>query len=93
VFAVLGDLFKPKTFAGLFGAAPSVALATLVLTISQKGKLYASIEARSEAFTGRVHTSGGRWRDRCLGACGVVVVVCPQTSSPSGRQLIGFIGL
>jgi len=28
-FAVIGDLFKPKSFGGLFGAAPSVALATL----------------------------------------------------------------
>jgi hypothetical protein len=26
-FAVLGDLLKPKSFAGLLGAAPSVALA------------------------------------------------------------------
>jgi hypothetical protein len=31
LFAVLGDLFRPKSFAGLFGAAPSVALATLAL--------------------------------------------------------------
>lgn len=46
-FAVLGDILKPKRFAGLFGAAPSVALATLVLTISSKGKDYASVEARS----------------------------------------------
>ena len=29
VFALIGDLVKPKSFAGLFGAAPSVALATL----------------------------------------------------------------
>jgi hypothetical protein len=27
-FAVLGDVFRPKSFAGLFGAAPSIALAT-----------------------------------------------------------------
>jgi hypothetical protein len=32
-FAVLGDVLKPKSFAGLFGAARSVALATLALTI------------------------------------------------------------
>ncbi len=31
VFACLGDVLKPKSFAGLFGAAPSVALATLGL--------------------------------------------------------------
>ena len=28
-FAVIGDMLKPKSFAGLFAAAPSVALATL----------------------------------------------------------------
>ena len=28
-FAMLGDILRPKSFAGLFGAAPSVALATL----------------------------------------------------------------
>ena len=47
LFALLGDLLKPKTFAGLFGAAPSVALATLVLTVMKEGKEYASLEARS----------------------------------------------
>jgi uncharacterized membrane protein (GlpM family) len=46
-FAVLGDMLKPKSFAGLFGAAPSIALATIVLTISKEGKAYAAIEARS----------------------------------------------
>jgi hypothetical protein len=47
VFALIGDLLKPKTFAGLFGAAPSVALATLVLTVMKNGKDYGSVEARS----------------------------------------------
>ena len=46
-FAVLGDLFKPKTFAGLFGAAPSIALATVVLTINTEGAAYVATEARS----------------------------------------------
>jgi Protein of unknown function (DUF3147) len=46
-FALLGDLFKPKSFAGLFGAAPSVALATLGLTVFTKDAAYAAIEARS----------------------------------------------
>src|SRR5437660_12536195 len=46
-FAVLGDLFKPKSFAGLFGAAPSVALATVALTVSTEGPEYVAIEARS----------------------------------------------
>jgi len=46
-FALLGDLFKPKSFAGLFGAAPSVALATLALTVASDGRIYASTEANS----------------------------------------------
>jgi Protein of unknown function (DUF3147). len=46
-FAILGDLLKPKSFAGLFGAAPSVALATLALTVMKDGSTYAAIEARS----------------------------------------------
>ena len=29
LFAVLGDVLRPKSFARLFGAAPSVALATI----------------------------------------------------------------
>jgi Protein of unknown function (DUF3147) len=47
VFSLVSDLLKPKTFAGLFGAAPSVALATLALTVTKDGKLYAAIEGRS----------------------------------------------
>jgi len=46
-FALLGDLFKPKSFAGLFGAAPSVALATLGLTLTAEGARYVATEARS----------------------------------------------
>jgi hypothetical protein len=47
LFAAFGDVLKPKSFAGLFGAAPSIALATLGLTIVADGKLYAAQEARS----------------------------------------------
>ena len=47
LFAILGDVLRPKSFAGLFGAAPSIALATLGLTIHHNGSRYAAIEARS----------------------------------------------
>lgn len=47
LFAVLADVLRPKSFAGLFGAAPSIALATLGLTVHQHGNQYAAIEARS----------------------------------------------
>jgi hypothetical protein len=46
-FAALGDVLKPRSLAGLFGAAPSIALATLGLTILADGKRYAATEARS----------------------------------------------
>ncbi|GAC1421712.1 MAG: DUF3147 family protein [Acidobacteriaceae bacterium] len=47
LFAALGDIFSPKSFAGLFGAAPSIALATLGLTVAHQGRAYAATEARS----------------------------------------------
>jgi uncharacterized membrane protein (GlpM family) len=59
-FAVIGDVLKPKSFAGLFGAAPSVALATLGLTIIANGKGYAALESRS----------------MIIGGCGFVVYAC-----------------
>ncbi len=46
-FALLGDVLRPKSFAGLFGAAPSIALATVGMTIARQGKEYAATEARS----------------------------------------------
>ena len=46
-FAVLGDLFRPKSFAGLFGAAPSVAVATLAIAFWNQGAAYAALEGRS----------------------------------------------
>jgi uncharacterized membrane protein (GlpM family) len=47
IFAVVAEVLKPKGFAGLFAAAPSVALATLALTVASEGKSYAAVEARS----------------------------------------------
>lgn len=46
-FALFGDLLRPKSFAGLLGAAPSVAIATLILTVMKEGSQYARIEGRS----------------------------------------------
>ncbi len=46
-FAIIGGLFKPTSFAGLFAAAPSVALASLGLAVAKEGKAYASMECRS----------------------------------------------
>lgn len=41
-FAILGDLLRPKSFAGLFGAVPSVALATLGIAVYRHGANYAA---------------------------------------------------
>jgi uncharacterized membrane protein (GlpM family) len=45
--ALLGDILRPKSFAGLFGAAPSVALATLGMAVVQRGQSYAAVESTS----------------------------------------------
>jgi len=50
LFAAFADALKPKSFAGLFAAAPSVAIGTLGLTILSEGKLFAATEARSMIF-------------------------------------------
>jgi len=46
-FALAGDALKPKSFAGLFGAAPSVAIASLALTVHSRGGEYVATEAQS----------------------------------------------
>ena len=59
----MGDALRPKSFAGLFGAAPSVALATLGIAIFEHGAGYAA----EESFT------------MCYGAIALIaycVVVC-----------------
>jgi uncharacterized membrane protein (GlpM family) len=50
LFSMTGDVLRPKSFAGLLGAAPSIALVTLALTISSKGLDDAQLEARSLMF-------------------------------------------
>jgi uncharacterized membrane protein (GlpM family) len=47
LFAVIAEVCRPKSFAGLFGAAPSVALTTIGIAILQHGKGYAATEAHS----------------------------------------------
>jgi hypothetical protein len=47
LFAAFADAVKPKSFAGLFAAAPSVAMATLGLAMMTEGKLFVAAEARS----------------------------------------------
>ncbi len=46
-FSLLGDLLRPKSFAGLFGAAPSVALVTLGIAVWKHGETYAASQSLS----------------------------------------------
>ena len=46
-FAALGDILRPRSFAGLFAAAPSIAIATLLITFLKEGSAYTATEARS----------------------------------------------
>jgi len=50
MFAALGDVLRPKSFAGLFSAAPSIALGTLSLTLLDHTSVYVATEARSMAI-------------------------------------------
>jgi len=45
IFSILGDMLRPKSFAGLLGAAPSVALATLGIAVVEHGSNYAAAES------------------------------------------------
>lgn len=38
VFALISEIVKPKAFAGLFAAAPSVAIASLIITVVSEGQ-------------------------------------------------------
>jgi uncharacterized protein DUF3147 len=46
-FAMLGDVLRPKSFAGIFGAAPSIALATLGIAVYAHGAAYAAVQSRA----------------------------------------------
>jgi hypothetical protein len=48
-FAVLGEVLRPKSFAGILGAAPSVAVVALGLAVARHGPAYGVTEARSMA--------------------------------------------
>jgi hypothetical protein len=56
MFAVVGDIVRSKSFAGLFEAAPSVALATLGIAWFQHGGAYAASGTFNES----------RWRQSGL---------------------------
>jgi uncharacterized membrane protein (GlpM family) len=46
-FAVIGDMVKPESLGGMFAAAPTIALATVALTMHVHGGAYVATEGRS----------------------------------------------
>ncbi len=71
-FSALGEVFKPRSFAGIFGAAPSVALATLALAFISQGPPYVAQSARA-MIAGAV---------AMLVYSGLTVVLCRQEQIP-----------
>lgn len=47
VFSVVGDTVKPESLGGVFAAAPTIAMATVALTLHERGAGYVSMEGRS----------------------------------------------
>ena len=45
LFSVIGEALRPKSFAGIFAAAPSVALASLLITTFTKGPAAVALAA------------------------------------------------
>ncbi len=50
LFALIGEVLRPKWLAGLFSAAPSVAIASLTTTVVSKGDSKASMAALGMVF-------------------------------------------
>jgi uncharacterized membrane protein len=90
-FALLGDWLKPKSFAGLFGAAPSVALATIVRTVMKQGKGYVSVEARSMLLDSLAFFFYASFVSRLLMRRKLPVL--PVTSLAVGLFLVCAVGL
>jgi uncharacterized membrane protein (GlpM family) len=49
-FSLLSQMTSPKSFAGVFGAAPSIALASLLVTIADRGEHAAHVQSLSMIF-------------------------------------------
>jgi Protein of unknown function (DUF3147) len=96
LFAIVGDVLRPKSFAGLFAAAPSVALATLYLALIREGDAYVSVEGRSmilgalalAAYSFAVCQLMMRYRWPALAATTLALVLCSGRAwlaTPAGR--------
>jgi hypothetical protein len=89
VFAILGDMLKPESLGGVFAAAPTIALTTLVLTMHKHGGVYVATEARSMvagaaaffAYACVVSFVVMRWRPKALATAIAVLPVWFATAA------------
>jgi hypothetical protein len=79
VSAAIAEMVRPKSFAGLFGAAP-FALATLGITIAQLGRTYA-------AFRNPVD-GAGRHRLLCYAAAASPLLIRHKRALPTSIALL-----
>ena len=81
LFAVISEMLQPKRFAGIFAAAPSILLASLIVTILFKGTAPASLSAFGAiaGATGLVACAlAAIWTvDRWKGLAGSVIALIP----------------
>jgi hypothetical protein len=81
LFALIGEVVKPKAFSGLFSAAPSVAVASLALTILADGPTKAH-----QASVGMVIGAVAM-----VGCCVLAAVTIPRMRSLGG-SLASWLG-
>jgi hypothetical protein len=90
-FAVVSEVLKPKHFAGLFSAAPSVALANLAVIVavkghgdaiaSTRGMLIGAVAFTASAALGAVVARRRSVRTATLAVCGAWVAVALPLSA------------
>lgn len=89
LFAVLGDMVKPESLGGVFAAAPTIALATLVLTMHKHGDGYVAVEAKSMVaggvafvlYASAVSFALMRWRGKAMMTAGLLLPVWLATAA------------
>ena len=89
LFAVIGDMVKPESLGGVFAAAPTIALATLVLTMQKHGGGYVAAEARSMVaggvafffYASAVSLALMRWRGKAVMTAGALLPVWLGTAA------------
>jgi hypothetical protein len=82
LFALAGNALRPRTFAGIFEAAPSIALASLALTYGLRGAEYVRVEARSMV--------GGA---TALAACSLAAVALVRRPWIAPAAVVGLVSL